>query len=79
MEELPQLEKLFELNNYVYKFTKVGDEENKKKGSTFTSSIFQRCTCLNLYGKHFVTSRSCQFIQSRTVAPSAINFGNLLN
>ena len=58
LEELPALEKLFELNIYVYRLAECQDEDNNKTDivaqltlrshRTYTNSMY-----LNLYGSHF--------------------------
>lgn len=54
MEELPQLEKLFELNIYVYKFTKVGDKENKKKTVQRSHRRYSNAVCAWTYTENIL-------------------------
>ena len=58
LEELPELEKLFELNIYVYRLVECYDEENDK--TDIVAQLVQRShrtyankMYLNLYGSHF--------------------------
>ena len=57
LEEHLDLEKLFELNIYVYRLVECHDEENK---TGIVAQLIQRChrtytssMYLNLYGSHF--------------------------
>ncbi|CAB4000813.1 Zinc finger and SCAN domain-containing 22, partial [Paramuricea clavata] len=58
LEELPELEKLFELNIYVYRLTELHDEDDAT--TSFVAQLIQRShrryansMYLNLYGSHF--------------------------
>ena len=56
LEELPDLEKLFELNIYVYRLMEYEDEDNDK--TDIVAQLIQRSQransiYLNLYGSHF--------------------------
>ncbi|CAB3985404.1 Zinc finger and SCAN domain-containing 22 [Paramuricea clavata] len=58
LEELPELEKLFELNIYVYRLTELHDEDEDK--TSIVAQLIQRShrrytnsMYLNLYGSHF--------------------------
>jgi hypothetical protein len=80
LEELPELEKLFELNIYVYCLTELHDEDDDT--TSIVAQLIQRShrsyansMYLNLYGSHSAILRTCRCIPSPTVVPSVTKCG----
>ena len=81
LDELPELEKLFELNIFVYELVEIYDDETEERWvvAQLVQRSHQRYSnsmYVNLYGKHFSILKTSRCIHNHTVAPSAISFGS---
>ena len=81
LEELPELEKLFELNIYVYRLVELHDENEDK--TEIVAQLIQRShrtyansMYLNLYGSHFSYIKNLRMYSKSYVVVNVTNCGN---